>query len=333
MRLKTPFFLGRQHILLLAVLLPPLLLLLAVFTGSQNIRWLLQTDVGQTVLWQLRLPRALLAFLVGALLAWAGVLIQGMVRNPLADPGLIGVSGGAAVGAALVLWLGGTGLLLPLWLQPLAAFVGAMLALLVVLRLGLHGSSLHAMSFLILAGIAVSVLAGAIIGLLSYLATDNALRQITFWSLGSLAGANWQWVALLSAVLLTSLWFWPRRLRQLDALLLGEVEARSLGVDVPRLQWQVVIGVALLVAVTVAACGIISFIGLVSPHLARLLTGAAHQRVLPLAVVLGGCLLLAADTLARTLIAPAEIPIGIVTTLLGAPVFIALLVREKRRWL
>ncbi len=200
------------------------------------------------------------------------------------------------------------------------------------LRLGQQGNSLHAMSFLILAGIAVSVLAGAIIGLLSYLATDNALRQITFWSLGSLAGASWLWVGLLTVVLLLALWFWPRRLRQLDALLLGEVEARSLGIDVPRLQWQVVVSVALLVAVTVAACGIIGFIGLVSPHLARLLTGAAHRRVLPLAVVLGGCLLLAADTLARTLIAPAEIPIGIVTTLLGAPVFIALLVREKRRW-
>lgn len=330
--LKTPFVFGRQHILLLSVLLPPLLLALALFSGSQNIGWLLNSDVGQTVLWQLRLPRALLAFLVGAMLAWAGVLIQGMVRNPLADPGLIGVSGGAAVGAALVLWLGGTGLLLPLWLQPLAAFIGAMLALLIVLRLGQQGNSLHAMSFLILAGIAVSVLTGAIIGLLSYLATDNALRQITFWSLGSLAGASWLWVGLLTVVLLLALWFWPRRLRQLDALLLGEVEARSLGIDVPRLQWQVVISVALLVAITVAACGIIGFIGLISPHLARLLTGAAHRRVLPLAVVLGGCLLLAADTLARSLIAPAEIPIGIVTTLLGAPVFIALLVREKRRW-
>lgn len=330
--MNRPVLLRPQHILLLCLLLPLILLLVAVFSGSQSSSWLLQTEVGQTVLWQLRLPRALLALLTGGLLGWAGVLIQGMVRNPLADPGLIGVSGGAAVGVAVVLWLGGLGLTLPLWIQPLAAVAGAVVALLIVLRLGLQGQSLQAMSFLILAGIAVSVMASALIGLLSYLASDQALRQISFWSLGSLSGASWFWVGLLGLVTAAALLFWPARLRRLDALLLGDVEARSLGVNVPRLQWQVVLWVALLVGGTVAACGVIGFIGLVSPHLARLLTGAAHQRVLPLAVVLGGSLLLAADTLARTLIAPAELPVGIVTTLIGAPVFIALLIRERRRW-
>src|SRR5690554_4529926 len=312
----------------LCFVLPPLLIACAIFSGQQNIQWLLNNEVGHTILWQIRMPRALLAFLIGAMLSWAGVLIQGMVRNPLADPGLIGVSGGAAVCVAIVFWLTGLGILLPSWVQPLAAFIGAVIALLLVLKISANQSD--SMSYLILAGIAVSVLAGAIIGLLSYLATDNALRQITFWSLGSLAGASWLWVGLLTVVLLLALWFWPRRLRQLDALLLGEVEARSLGIDVPRLQWQVVVSVALLVAVTVAACGIIGFIGLVSPHLARLLTGAAHRRVLPLAVVLGGSLLVVADIAARTLIAPAEIPIGIITALIGGPVFIMLLIREKR---
>ncbi|MDK2777028.1 MAG: iron ABC transporter permease [Pseudomonadota bacterium] len=323
--------LRRKHILLLSVLLPPQVILLALAAGSQPVEWLLQTDMGQTVLWQIRLPRVLMAFLVGALLAWAGVLIQGVVRNPLADPGLIGVSGGAAVGAALFTVLISSGLLLPLWGQSLMAFAGGFIALLVVMKLGLSGQSLQAMSFLILAGIAVNVLASALIGLLSYLATDDALRQITFWSLGSLSGADWYWVSAMTVLLIAAVLFWPRRLRALDALLLGEVEARSMGVSVSRMQWQVVLWVALLVALAVSASGMIGFIGLISPHLARLLTGASHRRVLPLAVVLGGTLLVAADTLARTLIAPAELPIGIVTTLVGAPLFITLMIREKRR--
>ena len=206
------------------------------------------------------------------------------------------------------------------------------LALLVVLRLGLRGNSLQAMSFLILAGIAVNVLASALIGLLSYMASDDALRQITFWSLGSLAAADWQWVMLMALALLAGLAFWLTRLRRLDALLLGEVEARSMGIQVSQLQWQVVLWVALFVSLAVSASGMIGFIGLISPHLARLLTGAAHRRMMPLAVTIGGSLLVAADTLARTLIAPAELPIGIVTTLIGAPLFIALMVREKRRF-
>ena len=327
--------LRRKHILLLCLLLPPLVILLALACGSQSLHWLLHTEIGQMVLWQIRLPRVLMAFMVGALLAWAGVLIQGVVRNPLADPGLIGVSGGAAVGAALFVVLVAGGLTLPFWGQPLLAFAGGVLALLVVLKLGLSGQSLQAMSFLILAGIAVNVLAGALIGLLSYMASDDALRQITFWSLGSLSGANWHWVTVMALALAAGLVFWPRRLRTLDALLLGDVEARSMGISVTRTQWQVVLWVALFVALAVSASGVIGFIGLISPHLARLLTGAAHRRVLPLAVTLGGSLLVAADTLARILIAPAELPIGIVTTLVGAPLFIALMVREKRRlaWL
>ena len=324
--------LGQKHILPLCLLLPLLVVIPGLLSGSQPVAWLFATDIGQTVLWQIRLPRVLMAFLVGALLAWAGVLIQGMVRNPLADPGLIGVSGGAAVGAALFVVLVASRLALPGWGQALLAFGGGVLALLVVLKLGLSGQSLQAMSFLILAGIAVNVLASAVIGLLSYMATNEALRQITFWSLGSLSGADWLWVVTMALALTAGLLFWPRRARRLDALLLGEVEARSVGINVSQLQWQVVLWVALFVSLAVSASGMIGFIGLISPHLARLLTGAAHRRVMPLAVVLGGSLLVAADTLARTLIAPAELPIGIVTTLIGAPLFIALMVREKRRF-
>ncbi|MFC3678574.1 FecCD family ABC transporter permease [Bacterioplanoides pacificum] len=320
----------RQHILPLVLVLPLLFVFSGVVTGGQDFRWLLQSESGQLILWQIRLPRVLMAFLIGAALAWAGVLIQGVVRNPLADPGLIGVSGGAAVAAALFVVISSWSPL-PFWLQPLMAFAGGLLALLVVMRMGLSGASMHAMSFLVLAGIAINVMASALIGLLSYMASDSALRQITFWSLGSLSGANWYWITALAVVLSGALLYWPKRLRQLDALLLGEVEARSLGVSVNAMQWRAVIWVALMVAIAVTASGVIGFVGLISPHIARLLTGAAHQRVLPLAVVIGGCLLVAADTLARTILAPAELPIGIVTTLLGAPVFISLLLREKRR--
>lgn len=320
----------RQHILPLCLVLPVLFLILGVLSGSQSLSWLLEADAGQTILLHIRLPRVLMAFLIGAALAWAGVLIQGVVRNPLADPGLIGVSGGAAVAAAVFVVISST-MPLPLWLQPAMAFFGGMFALMVVMRMGLSGASMHAMSFLVLAGIAINVLAHALIGLLSYMASDSALRQITFWSLGSLSGANWYWISALAGVLIAALLYWPKRLRQLDALLLGEVEARSLGVSVTQMQWRAVIWVALMVAIAVSASGVIGFVGLISPHIARLLTGAAHQRVLPLAVVIGGCLLVAADALARTIVAPAEMPIGIVTTLLGAPVFISLLLREKRR--
>ena len=320
--------LRRELIPPLFLLLVPLCLLLGLSLGSQSWSWLWQSDTGQTVLWHIRLPRVLMAFLLGAVLAWAGVLIQGVVRNPLADPGIIGVAGGAAVGAALFLAL------LPAAsaeLQTLFAFAGAWLALWLVLKLGLSGSAMHAMSFLILAGIAVNVMASALIGLLSYLASDSSLRQITFWLLGSLGNANWYWVSALAAILLAALCYWPQRLRQLDALLLGDTEARSMGIEVAQLQQRTVVWVALMVSVAVSASGIIGFIGLVSPHIARLLTGASHRRVLPLAVLIGGCLMVLADTLARLLIAPAELPIGIVTSLLGAPVFIALLLREKRR--
>lgn len=312
----------------LCFVLPPLLILCALFSGQQEVGWLLNNEVGHTILWQIRLPRVLLAFLIGAMLAWAGVLIQGMVRNPLADPGLIGVSGGAAVCVALVFWLSGMGVLLPAWVQPVAAFVGAVIALLLVLKISANQSD--SMSYLILAGIAVSVLAGAIIGLLSYLATDNALRQISFWSMGSLSAASWQWVLVMLVALLPAMWVWRSRLASLDALLLGELNAQALGVAVKKLQWQVIFWTALFVALSVAAAGMIGFVGLVSPHLARLLTGASHQRVLPLATVLGGGLLVLADLFARTLISPAEIPIGIITALIGGPVFIMLLAREKK---
>lgn len=330
--MHSSFLLKSKHIGLAWLLLPVWVLALGLLLGSQSLSWLFASELGQAVLWEIRLPRVLLAFLVGMALACAGVLIQGMVRNPLADPGLIGVSGGATVGVALLFVLMGAGLVLSAWMLPVAAVLGALLALALVLRIGAV-STHDSMSYLILAGIAVSTLSGALLGLFSYLASDSALRQLSFWSLGSLSAASWPWVWSCAALLVVMVLFWWRKTSALDALLLGDVEARALGVNVRGLKRQVVLSTAALVGLAVAACGIIGFVGLVCPHLARLLTGATHKRVLPLAMLLGGTLLVLADALARSVIAPAEIPVGILTALVGGPVFISLLVRERGRLL
>jgi iron complex transport system permease protein len=302
----------------------------ALFLGTMDAHNLLNSEIGNNILWNIRLPRVLLAFVVGASLSLAGVMIQSNVRNPLADPSLIGVSGGAALGAALMIVAAEMLNVQTQYYIPLAAFIGGLVATLAVLKLGRNDMP-GGMALLILAGIAINVVAASLIGLLTYLATDSALRHITFWSLGSLASANYFWVALCTIALLVVCVWLPRQHRKLDAILLGQAEANTMGVDVKRLQKQSIVLVALLAALSVSACGIIGFIGLVTPHIGRMLIGASHRYLLPLTFFLGGSLLVIADGLARTIIAPAELPIGIVTALIGAPVFIWLLVREGRR--
>lgn len=315
---------------LVGIVLSLVICALALLLGSLDVQSLLTSDIGQNILWNIRLPRVLLAFVVGASLSLAGVLIQSNVRNPLADPSLIGVSGGAALGAALMIVIADFSHIPVQYFIPVAAFVGGLLATMAVLKLGRNDLP-GGMALLILAGIAINVVAASLIGLLSYLATDSSLRHITFWSLGSLASANYFWLCLCAiALLLVCLWL-PRQHRKLDAILLGQAEANTMGVDVKRLQKHSIIWVALLAALAVSACGIIGFIGLVTPHIGRMLVGASHRYLLPLSFFLGGSLMVIADGLARTIIAPAELPIGIVTALLGAPVFIWLLIREGRR--
>ncbi len=302
----------------------------ALFLGSIDWQTLMHSEIGAKILWDIRIPRVLLAFVIGASLSLAGVLIQSNVRNPLADPSLIGVSAGAALGAALMIVLASFIDMQVQYYIPLAAFIGGILATVAVLKLGRNDLP-GGMALLILAGIAINVVAASLIGLLTYLATDSALRHITFWSLGSLASANYFWLSLCSiALLIVCLWL-PKQHRKLDAILLGQAEANTMGVDVKRLQKQSIVLVALLAALAVSACGIIGFIGLVTPHIGRMLVGASHRYLLPLSFFLGGSLLVVADSIARTIISPAELPIGIVTALLGAPVFIWLLLREGRR--
>ncbi|MBG4555742.1 iron ABC transporter permease [Pseudomonas aeruginosa] len=286
----------------------------------------------EMILGQIRLPRTLLGLAVGAVLALSGVAMQGLFRNPLADPGLVGVSSGAALGAALAIVFGASLGGLPAFLAPyllsLCAFGGGLGVTWLVYRLGRRDGQ-TSVATMLLAGIALTALSGAVIGLFTYLADDATLRTLTFWNLGSLNGASYPrlWPLLLVA-LLVACWL-PRRADALNALLLGESEARHLGCDVERLTAELVLGTALGVGAAGAAAGMIGFIGLVVPHLIRLVAGPDHRTLLPASIMAGAILLLLADLLARLALAPAELPIGIVTALIGAPFFLYLLLRGR----
>ncbi|MCU1718766.1 FecCD family ABC transporter permease [Pseudomonas sp. 5P_3.1_Bac2] len=291
-----------------------------------------ENSQAQLIISQIRLPRTLLGLLVGAVLAVCGVAMQGLFRNPLADPGLVGVSGGAALGAALAIVGGSLWTAIPETFSPYlltsAAFAGGFVVTALVYRLGRSNGQTHVATML-LAGIALTALAGALIGLLTYIADDATLRTLTFWNLGSLNGASYSrmWPLLLVA-LLVLLWL-PRRAKVLNALLLGESEARHLGFAVERVKAELVFCTALGVGAAVAAAGMIGFIGLVVPHLVRLLVGPDHRVLLPASALAGASLLLLADLFARLLVAPAELPIGIITALIGAPFFLYLLIRGR----
>ena len=291
-------------------------------------------DAHALVVWNVRLPRVLLSLATGAGLACAGMLMQALFRNPLADPALIGVSAGAALGAVTVIVLGatllqGASVALGVWTLPAAAFAGALGSSLLVFSLARQDGAVDATTML-LCGIAVNALSGACIGLLTYMANDNQLRNLTFWSLGSLGAANWSAVAvslpLIVGLTLVSLRWAPA----LNALLLGEAEAMHLGISVEWLKRGIIAATAATAGVAVAFSGVIGFIGLVAPHLARLIAGPDHRRAMPLAAVLGASLLTLGDLVARTLVRPAELPLGILTALLGAPFFLWLL--RSRRW-
>ena len=293
-------------------------------------------DVRQElVLTAIRLPRVVLGVLVGAGLAASGALMQGLFRNPLADPGLIGVSSGAALAAVVTIVAGP--LLIGAWadalgpfLLPAMAFVGGAGATLLVYRLATREGR-TSVATMLLAGVALNALAGAGTGLMTFLADDDQLRDLTFWMLGSLGGATWTRLAVVAPLLLAAVCAAPWFSRSLNAMLLGEREARHLGIDTQRVKRSVIGLAALAVGAGVAVSGIIGFVGLVVPHLVRLALGPDHRLVLPGSVLLGGALLVGADLLARTIAAPAELPIGIVTSLVGGPFFLWLLLRDRRR--
>ena len=286
----------------------------------------------ELILGQIRVPRTVLGLAAGAVLALSGVAMQGLFRNPLADPGLVGVSSGAALGAAVAIVAGASLTDVPAALQPyllsVCAFSGGLIVTGIVYRLGRRDGQTH-VGTMLLAGVAMTALAGSIIGLFTYLADDASLRTLTFWNLGTLNGASYArlWPLLLVCVLVIC-WL-PRRATSLNALLLGESEARHLGVDVERLKRELIVCIALGVGAAVAAAGLIGFIGLIVPHLIRLVAGPDHRVVLPASALAGASLLLFADVFARLVLAPAELPIGIVTVFIGAPFFLFLLVRGR----
>ena len=282
------------------------------------------TNIERTIILDIRLPRIILAIFVGAGIAASGAAIQGLFRNPLADPALIGVSSGAALFAALYLVLG-AGMFSALPGLTASAFVGGLLTTCLVLEVGRRGGTISAM---LLAGVAINALAIACIGLLSYVSTDMQLRSVTFWALGSLGGADWNGVLVASGIPLVILFLFLERTR-LNAITLGDQEAAYLGISVSALRIRVVLLTALAVSIGVALTGVIAFVGLVVPHLIRLTMGSSHQIVIPASALLGGILLLIADTLSRTMFAPAEVPVGILTALIGGPFFIVLIMRQK----
>ncbi|WP_423788037.1 iron chelate uptake ABC transporter family permease subunit [Klebsiella pneumoniae] len=276
----------------------------------------------------IRLPRVLLALLVGAALALSGCVMQGLFRNPLADPGLLGISSGAALAVAswLVLPFSAAGLI-ALYMPMLAAFIGS-LAVMVVIFI-LSRAEEGSLSRLLLVGIAINALCGALVGVLSWLSNDAQLRQLSLWGMGSLGQAEWPTLLVAATLIIPAalaVWWMASRLNLLQ---LGDEEAHYLGVNVQALQRWLLLCSAVLVAVAVAISGVIGFIGLVVPHLMRLWLGPDHRGLIPGSLLAGAILLLLADTLARTVAAPAEIPVGLLTSLLGAPWFLWLVFRRE----
>jgi iron complex transport system permease protein len=279
------------------------------------------------VVWAIRIPRVILAVLVGSGLAMSGAVLQGVFRNPLADPSLIGVSTGSAFGAVIAIVTGVTPL--GIFTTPAAAFAGGMITTLVVWSLSRRDGRIDTVT-LILVGVAINAIIGAAMGSFNYIADDEQLRQVVFWSMGSLGGATWHSDLAILPMIAIGVLVLPVKARELNLLVLGEREARHLGVDVDRLRFLLIFIVALTTGAAVAFAGIIGFVGLIVPHLIRLISGPDHRILLPASALAGATLLVITDLLSRTVASPAELPIGIVTALLGAPFFLFLLL--KTRW-
>ncbi|MGV9818617.1 FecCD family ABC transporter permease [Nocardia xishanensis] len=283
---------------------------------------------GEVTLWELRFPRVVLAMLVGAALATAGALLQGVFANPLAEPGVIGVSAGAAVGAGTVIVVGGA--FVAAWSVAAAAFVAGLFTTLLVYLLARSNGRTEVVT-LVLTGVAINAFAGGLIAFLLFVASPAARDQIVFWQLGSLNGASWESVAVVAPLaalgVLAAITVAPR----LDLLALGESAARHLGVDVERLRRNVIVIVAVLATAGVAFTGIILFVGLIVPHLVRMLVGPGHRVLIPLSAIVGAVVLLAADVAARSLVDNADLPLGMLTSLIGGPFFFWLLRRTRAR--
>lgn len=293
------------------------------------------TSQQQAVLLNIRLPRIVLGVLIGAALATSGAVIQGLFRNPLSDPGLIGISSGASFFAVLMIVLEASFFkkisgVFGYYAISFAAFVGACLTTLIVYRLAMKDGRAD-VTMLLLVGICINALTGSFTGLLTYVATDEQLRNITFWSLGSLGGASWHTVLGVLPFTIIPVCLLPLLAKPLNALILGENQATLMGVKIHRVKQMIIILATIAVGGSVAVAGMIGFIGLVTPHIIRMAFGANNHIVLPASALLGATILSTADLIARTLVAPQELPIGILTALLGTPVFLYIILADRRK--
>lgn len=285
------------------------------------------------IVYDIRLPRVALGVLIGAALAVSGAVMQGLFHNPLADPGIVGVSSGASLGAVSVIVLGGTVFapltgLLGIYALPAAAFLGGLAVTLALYRVSTRRGQ-TSVATMLLAGIALGAMAMAFTGMLVFMADDRQLRDLTFWQLGSLAGATWGKIAAAGPIIVLGLAVSPFLARGLNALSLGEATANHLGIPVQRLKYVAIVAVAAATGASVAVSGGIGFVGIVVPHLLRLLIGPDNRYLLPASALLGASLLLLADAVSRTIVAPAELPIGIATAAVGGPFFLWILLRKR----
>lgn len=300
-------------------------MLLSAKIGVVDISWAELRD--SAVFWQLRLPRVVLSVLVGSALAICGATYQSVFRNPLTDPYVLGISSGASLGAAIAIILG---LHSYLWGVGGMALMAGLLTMLLIYKIASIGNRMHTTT-LLLTGTCFTFLAGAVISFLMVLNQDK-MESIVFWTMGSLGSASWNDVGILAPVVLLGTLCVLFYSKDLNLLLAGSETAKSLGVEVEKVKRILLFATTMMVAFAVSSCGVIGFVGLIVPHAVRLLTGPDNRRVIPYSIVAGGLLLLLCDTLARTLMQPAELPVGALTAIIGAPVFIILLYKNKKRF-
>lgn len=314
-----------------SVVLPVPVILNIILEKTTGWSWMEEIPKNiELIIWQIRLPRVLLGLFIGASLSLAGAAFQGLLRNPLADPYTIGVSSGASLGAVCVLYFEIAILGLGSFTLPLVAIIGGFIALIIVFGMTRISNRGMVIETIILSGIIISSFISAVISLLISLSKREDIGNILYWLMGSVAMRGWSYVQILFPFMLVGIFILLKNYRELNALSLGEASAQHLGVDVKKKKIWILVGASLLTGASVAVSGSIGFVGLVIPHLVRLAAGPNHRHVLPLSMLTGGAYLVLADLVARTIIAPKELPIGVITALIGAPVFALLLMRQQK---
>ena len=337
--MSKKFLISRQRHLLLTFLISLIVsVLLAITIGSFKISVIdillgKLDELGSTILYTIRMPRVMLAAFVGASLAISGACLQGLFRNPLADPGLIGVSAGAALGAAFAIVFSSRFISLNFfgpYLIPFSAIIGSA-SVIIILFFITKGFGYDGVTYMLLAGIAVNAIAGVGIGVLTYISDDSELRSLTFWTMGSFGGVTWPLIIPAIVVILFSIVWIIGLSRKLDLIQLGDVEASRLGINIKKVRFGVIISSAVVVGISVALSGMIGFVGLVVPHLVRILGGVNHLYVLIGSAIFGSILMVISDMMCRIIISPAELPVGLITSGLGSPFFLWLIFKMRTK--